>query len=84
MPPDVARPGSAASAGCRTSPAQDQGRTRHQKGTTRPGTGRHAVTQTGTTTSENGPRRYGCGPRVRIDTEVLISPAPVLLTIHGR
>ena len=36
-------------------------RTRHQKGTTHPGTGRHAVTQTGTTTSENGPHRYGCG-----------------------
>ena len=44
---------------------------RHQKGTTRSGTGPHGVTQDGTETSRNGPPRYGRGPRVRIDTEAL-------------
>jgi len=45
---------------------------RHQKGTTRPGTGPHGVTQDGTATSRNGPPRYGRGPRVRIDTEDVV------------
>ena len=46
-----------------------KGRARHQKGTTGPGTDPHGVTQDGTTTGENGLRRYTRGPAVRINTE---------------
>jgi hypothetical protein len=72
------RPGAAAiglrrSTGCHASAACTiNDRARHQKGTTRPGTRPHDVAPDGRATSKNGPPRYGCGTRVRIDTEVLM------------
>jgi hypothetical protein len=44
---------------------------RHQKGTTRLGTGSRALTRDGTMTSRDGPCRYSRGTGVRIDTEVV-------------
>jgi len=41
---------------------------RHQKGTTRTGTGPHGMAQDDTATSGNGPCGYGCSAGVRIDT----------------
>src|SRR5689334_13855094 len=72
-PRAVARSGCARSTGCRASPSvhKIKGRARHQKGTTRPGTGPYGVTRDGTATSGNGAPGYGRGAAVRIDTEAL-------------
>ena len=53
------------------------GEARHQKGTTRPGTGAHGVTHDGTAASRNGSRRYTLGAGVRIDTEEVTGSIPV-------
>jgi hypothetical protein len=62
---------------------QDRLTARHQKGTTRHGTGPHGVTWDGTTTSGNDPGRYGRDAGVRLDTEVLIYRDEVILIDHG-
>jgi len=50
---------------------------RHQKGTTRLGTGSRALTRDGTMTSRDCPCRYSRGTSVRIDTEEVTGSIPV-------
>jgi len=86
MSPEPWRPdgvkGSARSTGCHGR-VQDQMLGRHQKSTSRSGTGLHRATRDGTATSRNGPRRYTRGAGVRIDTEEVTGSIPVSPTTNG-